>query len=72
MRVQVSPPQPLFMKISYAEYLKRESAVWALLDMLNALKVMPRRVTRFGPVRYFSDNQINSYITRLVEKPSDR
>jgi len=59
------------MKISYAKYLKRESATWALLDMLHYFNVLPKKRNRFGPTRYFSDTEINSYITRLVEKPGN-
>jgi hypothetical protein len=60
------------MKLNYAEYLKRESAVWALCELLNALNIIPRKQTRFGPCRLFSDHEIQLYIQRLVQQAREQ
>lgn len=45
--------------------------MWALLELLQALKIVKPRRNRFGTTRYFSDQDIQNYIKRLVESACD-
>ena len=53
--------------MNYAEFLKKESSLWALGEMLVSLKIVPERKNRFGTQRLFTDSEIKAYIERLYK-----
>ena len=60
------------MKINYADYLKKESSLWSLGEMLVSLKIVPERKNRFGTQRLFTDAEIGAFIERMYKGTSGK
>lgn len=58
--------------MNYAEYLKRENAIKALLELLQALEIIKQRQTRFGPIRYFSDAEMEAFALRMYNRSREQ
>ena len=60
------------MSLKFADYLKQENAIKALLDLLYQLDAVKARKTRFGGVRHLSEAQMSLFATRMYNKQRER